>query len=135
MMTKTFILGVLMMAVMVTYGQENNQAKVGSLQGSTSSPTASRQEAPTNTVAQGIANVNQETLSEDVRYTFISNRVFDETTKERWEYRFPISFPYLKGFSMNVDTQTVELILPASHTDEELKKLITKFGYEDYSIN
>lgn len=139
MMTKAFVLGMFMSLFFVNFsnGQENNEVKVGSLQGTVNTNNTEVRESNTATVnaPAGTAILAKEIQGEDIRYTFISSRVFDETTKERWEYRFPISFDYIKNFSMDVVTQQVEIILPETHTEEELKKLITRFGYENFEIN
>ena len=126
----TFILG-----SFYSISQENSGGKSSSLSDSFSPETTSARTAPSTNNPNGIAVLSKQLIGSDFQYTFISNRAFDETLKDRWEYRFPISFDYIIDFSMDVSTQQVTITLPPDHTSDELLKLIKRFSYLDYQID
>ena len=118
-----------------SFNQTNNETKVGSLSGSTSSDEVKSRQEPASSIPTGSAILNKQIKPAGYQYTFTTNRDFDETIKERWEQRFPISFPYIIDFTLNVNRQEVVFTIPSDHTEEELLKLVKRFGYVDYQFD
>ena len=132
---KQLLIASFILSTFYSLSQVNSETKVGSLSGSMSSEKVNNRQTSNSSNPSGTALLTKQAIESGYQYTFISNRAFDETTKERWEYRFPISFPYIIDFSMNVNNQEVLIILPPEHSEEELIKLVKRFSYVDYQID
>ncbi len=132
---KQLLLASFILSAFYSFNQVNNETKVGSLSGSTSPDEVKSRQIPSSSIPTGTAILNKQVKASGYQYTFTTNRDFDETVKERWEHRFPISFPYIIDFTMNVNRQEVILTIPSDHTEEELLKLIKRFGYVDYQFD
>ena len=114
--------------------QVNGQTKGSSLSGVINEGGIPPKSTPKVENAPTAAELSKEIIESDFQYSFVSNRAFDSILKERWEYRFLISFPYIVSFEMNVSTQVVTIVLPAAHTEEELMKLVKRFNFNSYNV-
>lgn len=127
----------LLIAANNLFSQNDPNPSVGSLSGSSHPENLESREPVTNVSSSNttIALLTKEIDESQVVYTFISNRPFDQILKERWEYRFPMTFPYIIDFNMDVATQKVTINLQLSHSEDELLNLVRRFQYSDYQLN
>lgn len=67
-------------------------------------------------------------------YQFVSNLTMTADRAMRYESRFPTVYPDIINITIDSNSQQVEIVLPASHSNAEVEEMINRFGYSGYQI-
>lgn len=125
---KTLMLIVVCNLGLISYGQ---QSMTQSTQPAT---TPSPKETTQSTQEEYVASLDRQVVNASYTYSFISNRLLTDERATQWESRFYEAFPTIQNIEIDTQTQSVLLMLPNSHTNEELLEMVKKFGYTDFEI-
>lgn len=125
-LARSAIVPVILFIGFSSFGQESRSKTVYP----ESTPPPKETTSPQSTIAQ----IQKQETGTSFVYSFVSNRLLTDERATQWESRFFLAFPILEDIQIDSQTQDVTLTLPNSHTDQELRDMIEKFGYTDFQV-
>ena len=126
-LARTAILPVLLL---IGFNITAQEARTKSVHSENTLPPKEQATSPQDAIAQ----LDKEQTGTSFVYSFVSNRLLTDDRAAQWETRFFEAFPLLEDIQIDSQTQAVTLKLPNSHTAQELREMIEKFGYTDFQV-